>query len=192
MDSNLIASLASLSLLGIAVAGWFITHNRESLGKVAQQAAVWGFIFLGVIAAVGMWGDISREISPRQGVLSNGQIEVPVGRDGHFHLTLDVNGTPINFVVDTGASQIVLSQEDAAKVGIETETLAYLGSAQTANGTVRTATVWLDSVAFEGVTDTGVRAVVNQGELFGSLLGMSYLSQFSRIEIADGKLLLTP
>ncbi|SMY09612.1 retropepsin-like aspartic protease family protein [Flavimaricola marinus] len=191
MDGNDFGQLAYLVLLGLAVAGWFFAQNRESMGKVAQQAAVWGLIFVGAIAAAGMWNDISRDVIPRQGVLSDGRIEVPVGRDGHYHLTLAVNGTPVDFVVDTGASQIVLSRQDAARAGIDTTALTYLGTAQTANGVVRTAPVRLDSLSLGDLADRSVRAVVNDGDMDGSLLGMTYLSRFERIEIENGRLVLS-
>lgn len=192
MDGNSIGQLAYLVLLGLAVAGWFVAQNRDNMGKLAQQAAVWGLIFVGVIAAAGLWNDISRDVMPRQGIVDGGRIEVPVSRDGHYHLTLSVNGVPVDFIVDTGASQIVLSRADAVRAGIDPASLTYLGSAQTANGVVRTATVRLDSLTLGPLTDTRVPAVVNAGEMDMSLLGMTYLSRFSRIEIADGRLILSP
>lgn len=192
MDGNSIGQLAYLALLGLAVGGWFIAQNRESMGKVAQQAAIWGLIFVGVIAAVGLWNDIRRDVMPRQAVVEGGVIEVPVSRDGHYHLTLGVNGVPVDFIVDTGASQIVLSRADAVRAGIDPATLTYLGSAQTANGVVRTASVRLDSVTLGPLTDAGVPAVVNEGDMATSLLGMTYLGRFSRIEIAGGRLILRP
>lgn len=192
MSGDTIAQLAYLVLLGAAIAGWFFAVNRETRGKVTQQAIVWVLIFLGVIAAVGLWSDIRRDVMPSRALLSDGRIEVPVARDGHYHLTLQVNGTPIDFVVDTGASQIVLTRADADRVGIDTDSLAYVGRALTANGPVGTANVWLDEVRMGGWSDQGVRAVVNEGELFQSLLGMEYLSRMARIEIVGGRLILTP
>lgn len=192
MSGDNIAQLAFLGLLGAAVAGWFFAANRESLGRVMQQAIVWVLIFVGVIAAAGLWSDIRRDVTPAQAMLSNGRIEVPVGRDGHYHLTLEVNGTPVDFVVDTGASQIVLTRADAERAGIDPASLAYVGRALTANGPVGTANVWLNEVRLGGWSETGVRAVVNEGDLFQSLLGMEYLGRMARIEIADGRLILTP
>lgn len=192
MSGDNIAQLAFLGLLGAAVAGWFFAANRESLGRVMQQAIVWVLIFVGVIAAAGLWSDIRRDVTPAQAMLSDGRIEVPVGRDGHYHLTLEVNGTPVDFVVDTGASQIVLTRADAERVGIDPASLAYVGRALTANGPVGTANVWLNEVRLGGWSETGVRAVVNEGDLFQSLLGMEYLGRMARIEIADGRLILTP
>ncbi|MFT5342863.1 MAG: aspartyl protease family protein, partial [Paracoccaceae bacterium] len=62
---------------------WFIVHNRHSLGKMAQMALAWGLIFLGVIAAVGLWDDISQTVRPRQCALgAQGQVSVPRSPDG--------------------------------------------------------------------------------------------------------------
>ncbi|WP_341213638.1 TIGR02281 family clan AA aspartic protease [uncultured Limimaricola sp.] len=191
MSPDNLASLAYLGLLGAAVAGWFIVQNRDRLGQVAQQAALWALIFIGVIAAAGLWSDIRDDVVPRQTMIGAQGIEVPLARDGHYYLTLDINGAPVDFVVDTGATDMVLGREDARRAGIDPEELHYLGSAVTANGTVRTARVTLDSVALGQIEDTGLSAVVTDGDLAGSLLGMGYLRLFGRIEIEGGKLMLT-
>ncbi|WP_432254278.1 retropepsin-like aspartic protease family protein [Limimaricola sp. AA108-03] len=191
MNPDNLASLAYLGLLGAAIAGWFFVQNRDRLGQVAQQAAVWTLIFIGAIAAAGLWSDIREDAMPRQTMIGAEGIEVPQARDGHYYLTLEVNGAPINFVVDTGATDMVLGREDARRAGIDPEELTYLGSAVTANGTVRTARVRLDSVALGPIEDAGLSAVVTDGDLAGSLLGMGYLRLFGRIEIENGTLVLT-
>lgn len=180
-----------LVLLLVAVGGYFLVSNRDRLGQMAQQAAIWGLIFLGVIAAAGLWGDIRDEVIPRQTVIADeGVIELPRGPDGHFHMTARVNGTPIRFTVDTGATNIVLSQADARRAGIDMDSLIYSGQARTANGIVATAPVRLDIEVGE-LSDRAVRAWVNGGELDSSLLGMSYLDRFDKIEIARDTLILT-
>ncbi len=169
----------------------FLMQLRGNLTRSLQHIAAWALIFVGLIAGYGLWNDIRGQIAPMQAVMEDGRVELPVGRDGHYHATLVINGTAIDFIVDTGASDIVLTREDAARAGIDVAGLTFFGQAQTANGSVETAPVTLGSVAFGPVTDTGVRAVVNGGEMAGSLLGMAYLHGFSRIEIEAGKLVLT-
>ena len=191
MNTDQIMQITYLVLLGGAIAVSYLVSQRGQMGKVAQQASIWGLIFVGVIAAVGMWGDISRSVTPRQSVMSGGEIVLPRQADGHFYATLQVNDTPLTFLVDTGATQTVLTAADAARVGIDVANLRYLGQASTANGTVRTAQVTLDSVRLGDVTDLDVRAVVNQGDMDGSLLGMSYLRGFGSIQIRDDELILT-
>ncbi|MCL3883611.1 TIGR02281 family clan AA aspartic protease [Marivita sp. GX14005] len=184
-------NLAYLVLLGAAVVFWFFMQNRQGLNRTLQYAAAWGLIFLGVIAAVGLWGDIRQTVQPQQMVLSEaGRIEVPQAPDGHYYLTLDLNGAPVPFVVDTGASGMVLTRRDAERAGLSDADLIYFSEAMTANGLVRTAPVRLDSVSLGPFEDRGVRAFVNEGEMTRSLLGMDYLSRFARLEIAGGRLIL--
>lgn len=185
--------LIYLIVLLAMVTGWFYVQARgDGLNKTLQYAAVWGMIFIGGAAAVGLWQDISRDAGSPQMVIADGdQIAVPRSRDGHYYLTLQINGNPIRFVVDTGATDMVLTQSDATRVGLDLDTLNYLGRASTANGEVRTAFVRLDQVVLGGVTDQNVAAVVNEGQMDQSLLGMGYLQRWGRIEIAGGELILT-
>ena len=185
--------LIYLIVLLVMVAGWFWVQARgDGRNRTLQYAAVWGMIFVGGAAAVGLWQDISRDTARPQMVVADGdQIAVPRARDGHYYLTLQINGNPIRFVVDTGATEMVLTQADAARVGLDLDSLNYLGRANTANGEVRTAFVRLDQVALGGIVDQNVPAVVNEGEMEGSLLGMGYLQRWGRIEIAGGELVLT-
>ncbi len=94
-------------------------------------------------------------------------------------------------MVDTGASEVVLSARDARKAGFDPDTLAYLGRAYTANGEVRTARVRADRLNLGGIEDRNVPLWVNEGDLDKSLLGMGYLQRWSSVEIRDGKLILT-
>lgn len=192
MDGDSIARMAYLGLLGAAVVAWFISQNRQSLNKTLQQAMAWVFIFIGVIAVVGLWEDIRTTVGPAPQMTITGEtVQVPRASDGHYYLPVVANGEPITFLVDTGASQIVLSERDAERLGIDPDQLNYFGRAYTANGEVRTAPVRLDSLTLGPITDTNVSAWVNEGELHQSLLGMDYLHRFSNIQFADGKLILS-
>jgi aspartyl protease family protein len=102
-----------------------------------------------------------------------------------------VNGVPVTFTVDTGATDLVLSREDARRAGIDPDDLAYLGAADTANGTVRTARVTLEQGGPGGHRGPR-RPRRGDGRRPRRLApGLSYLHLFSRIEIADGALVLT-
>lgn len=193
MENVDLAHLVYLIVLGGAIIGWFIAENRTSLGKTARMALAWILIFFGFLAAYGLWEDIKTDIAPRQAIVTEGQeIVVPRKGDGHFHVTLELNGTPIDFLIDTGATDIVLSQSDAERVGIDPDQLAFIGTARTANGTVRTARAFINEVALGPLQFENVRVSINEGEMFGSLLGMSFLDRVGRIEIEDGEMRLIP
>jgi aspartyl protease family protein len=184
--------LIYLVLLGGALLTYMLVSNRAQMGSMLRGTVLWALIFIGVIAAVGLWEDLRQTVAPSRAVsFGQGSVTLPRDPSGHFFLTLEVQGTPVRFVVDTGATHMVLSRRDALRVGIDPDALVYTGRAQTANGTVRTARVSLAEVALGDFVDTDVTAWVNEGELELSLLGMSYLSRFERIEIERGRLVLT-
>ena len=186
MDTFDTGQLIYLVLLLLMVVGWAVASRRTSWNKTLQYAAVWGLIILGAVAAVGLWDDISRASMPYQAsVVGENTISVPRSRDGHYYLTLKVNDADVRFVVDTGATDIVLTRDDAV------DALDFLGRASTANGEVATASVRLDRIALGPVEDRNVHAVVTDGEMFGSLLGMGYLQHWGSISIARDTLTLT-
>lgn len=191
MTGDDIARIAFLGLIAASLMGWFFMQLRGNLSRGLQQLAVWALILVGLVGAYGLWNDIRRDAVSAQAVLSDGRIEVPRGPDGHYHLTLHVNGVPVDFVVDTGATDMVLSRADARAVGLDPDALAFVGQAQTANGMVAIAPVRLQSVRLGKIEDRDLRAVVNGGDMDGSLLGMGYLQLFGHIEITDGRLVLT-
>lgn len=179
-----------LVLLLLAVGGFLVIELRRQPGRALRLGAAWLMIFLGAIAIAGLWGEIRQTVMPRARVVSDSRIEVPVGNDGHFHLIAQINGAPVSFIIDTGATTIALGPTDARKVGIDPDRLGYTGEAQTANGRVPTATVVLDSVRVGEIEDRKVTALVIRSDLDLSLMGMSYLSRFARVSIEGGLLIL--
>ncbi|MCP5038707.1 MAG: TIGR02281 family clan AA aspartic protease [Rhodobacteraceae bacterium] len=193
MESFEIADLIYLGLLLVfLVAGYRFARHGLSMAKMFGQASAWVAIFVVVIAGYGLWSDIQGSHGPRQSlVAATGQVSVPRHFDGHFYLTLKLNGTPVEFVVDTGATEVVLSEADARAVGVNLDALVFSGLAMTANGEVRTAPARINLVDLEGIEDKNLRVWVNQGEMDGSLLGMRYLRLYEKIEISGDTLILT-
>lgn len=192
MSEHDIGRMIYLVLLGSVLLVYLLLSNRAQLGGMLRGALLWGLIFLGVIVGALLWQDIRDDLVPTRAVsFGDGRIEVPRHGSGHFYATLDVQGVPVEFIVDTGATDVVLSRADAARLGLDPDQLVYTGRARTANGIVRTARVTLESMSFGDFTDNDVRAWVNEGELDISLLGMSYLERFERVEIARDRLILT-
>ncbi|MDT8855661.1 TIGR02281 family clan AA aspartic protease [Paracoccaceae bacterium Fryx2] len=189
MDGDMTARLAYLALLLVAVGGWVIVEFRGRMAQALRSALAWGLIVVGLMAGYGLWSDLRSTLPAPQMRATADQIEIPRAPDGHYYLTLDIGGRPLTFMVDTGASSMVLSRSDARRIGIDPASLVYLGQAQTANGTVRTARVRLENVSLGPFRDAALTAWVNEGEMDGSLLGMDYLGRF-RIEIAGDRMIL--
>lgn len=192
MDGDLLARLGYLLLLLVAVGGYLLVEYRNRLGAMLRQAAAWGLILMGLIAVHGLWQDIRGGLVPSQSVAVDGQrIELPRAADGHYYMVLSIGGVPVRFMVDTGASNVVLSARDADRLGIERGRLVYTGTARTANGDIRTARVTLRDIRLDGHDEGRLTAVVGDGELGLSLLGMDFLRRFQRVEIAGDRLVLT-
>ncbi|WP_438990504.1 retropepsin-like aspartic protease family protein [Lentibacter sp.] len=151
---------------------------------LGQEMLRWVMV---IAIALGVYSFGDRLISPFRNTqsvdASLGVIELPREANGHYYLTAQINGVQIRFVVDTGATGIVLSQSDATRAGLSPDQLAYIHTANTANGTVRIAPVVLETFDVDGLQDQNLRAYVNEGELEGSLLGMSYLRRYEKIII---------
>ena len=112
--------------------------------------------------------------------------------DGHFWAQGMVNGVPIRFLVDTGASVVSLTPQDAQRLGVEIGGLTYDLPVRLAGGDGLAARVRLDSVSVGGVQEPGVEALVVGRGLPASLLGMSYLGRLSRFEATPDALVLRP
>ena len=191
MSADNLSYLIYLLLLLLFVGGGTILAFRGRLGAMLKQASAWALIFATVVIGYGLFNDQrNRSLVNQSFFTEEGRVEIPRGQDGHYHVVMGVNGVPIEFVVDTGASQLVLTERDARRAGIDVSNLAFTGRANTANGLVKTAPVRLDEIQFGGISDRNIAAVVNGGEMNQSLLGMSYLESFGRIEISGGRLIL--
>jgi clan AA aspartic protease (TIGR02281 family) len=115
---------------------------------------------------------------------------IEAGPGGHFLLKAVVNGVPINFMVDTGASHVVLTIPDARRIGFTANDLEFTQEFESANGTVRAAPVKLRELRIGQFSVYGLEASVNGGPLPISLLGMSFLQRLDSYEVADGRLIL--
>lgn len=111
-------------------------------------------------------------------------------QDGHFWAESNVNGVRIRFMVDTGASIVALTPDDALRAGVALDKLAYTVDVRTANGVIQAAYVTLESVQIAQIRLEDVQAVVVPQGLETSLLGMSFLGRLQRFEASQNTLIL--
>jgi aspartyl protease family protein len=122
---------------------------------------------------------------------SGSTVELRADRHGHFTANAQINGSSIDVMVDTGASIVALTWEDAERVGIFVRPSDFTHRVNTANGLARVAPVMIDQISIGGITVRDVRGTVSEpGKLNGTLLGMTFLGRLSRAELRRGTLLL--
>jgi aspartyl protease family protein len=121
------------------------------------------------------------------------EVAIPADARGHFFVQAHVNGTSVRMMVDTGATGVVLSREDARRVGINPHPSEFTARTSTANGIVPVAPIVLNEVAVGQISVRDVPALVHPDSHFqGGLLGMSFLSRLSQFEVSKGRLILKP
>jgi aspartyl protease family protein len=117
-------------------------------------------------------------IVPGEPMVSPGGTVLQRDDRGHFIAFAQVNGETIRFVVDTGASVVALTAEDAARAHVAVDPGAFVAVGQGASGEVRGQPVRLASVALDGKQAADVQAVVLP-DAHVSLLGQNYLRRLS-------------
>jgi aspartyl protease family protein len=112
--------------------------------------------------------------------------------DGHYWAEAEVDGHAVHFLVDTGASAVALTPDDATRLGYAPQSLSYSYQVSTASGVARAAKVRLESVSVAGAEVRDVDAFVIENGLPTSLLGMTYLGRLSQFEATQTSLILRP
>ncbi len=123
---------------------------------------------------------------------SGGPSQIVRAADGHYWAEARIDGRAVRLMVDTGASTVALTRDDAARLGLRPTPSDFGVQVQTAAGPTRAARVRLASVSVGGTRVDGVEALVIEDGLPHSLLGMSYLGQLSRFEATPHELILRP
>lgn len=121
---------------------------------------------------------------------SPGTVQIERGRNGHFTVDGAVGGTPLTFIVDTGASEVALSRDDARRVGIWVSDADFTDRAQTASATVRVAHTTLPRVRVGSIELYDINALIVDVPQAMPLLGQSFLSRIERVSIEGNRMTL--
>lgn len=192
--------LLGLVALAVVFIGGLVLM-RPRMPDVLRAIFVWGGFAVVLVTLYAFRADlemIGREtlaaLVPGLAVeRDGGSVVVNRVSGGHFRLKGEVNGQPVSFLFDTGASSVVLTHGDAAAAGIDPRELSYALPVMTANGVTRVASVTLDSVSVGPIEIRDVRAAVAQpNQLQVSLLGNTFLNRISGYQVSQNRLVLNP
>jgi aspartyl protease family protein len=149
-----------------------------------------GLIVITLVAGAGV-GFLWPTHKSEPATASPSAIEVTLNRssDHHYYATASVNGHDVRFLVDTGASEIALTEDDARKIGLKFDPGKYELIGEGASGYVRGQYVDLDDIRLDGIHHGGAKAVVVEGADI-SLLGQPFLENIDEIVIRKGEMTL--
>jgi aspartyl protease family protein len=191
-----------LTPLAILVGAGVLT-TRGRVRRNLTYLAIWtlaAIVFVGVYVyrdqARQVGGRMLAELVPGHSVVLtgiNGQNEVLIRRTqgGHFAVNAELDGHKVGMLIDTGASQVTLTYEDARRIGLAPENLKFSLPVTTANGTAKAAPVTISQLAIGPIVRRNISATVAQeGRLDTSLLGMNFLSSLSAVRIEPSEMRL--
>ena len=195
MDAAWVVRLVAI----LALASSAILFGRQFRAReVARNIAIWlaiaavlvlGYSYRDLFSGVS--DRVSQELLPTEPVVADARTVVLTETDaGDYRATGEVNGIRVRFAIDTGASDIVLSPEDARRIGIDISALNYIHDTGTANGIGHTADVTVASLTLGPIRFENLRVSVNQAPMDTSLLGMAFLRKMQSFEFRGHKLYL--
>jgi aspartyl protease family protein len=186
-----------VTILVLASSGLIFTR-RINFGEVARNISVW--TGLAAIILVGytyrtefkeVFYRVRGELVPWQAIATkDNEITITASPGGHFFVNGKANGKWIRFLVDTGASYVTLSPQDAVRIGIDLQGLQFTQKFYTANGIGLGAWYRLDSFSIGPIEFADMRTSINKSRMKTSLLGMSFLERLKSFEFRDNKLYL--
>lgn len=193
-QAGLVRAFALMVLIGAGL----ILSPKLNLKGAAKSIFIW--VLIGLVLVIGytlrhdfaaIGSRVSGALVPSRAVQSGaGEITLNRTKDGHFHAMAEVNGLPVQFLVDTGASVVTLSRDDAERAGLNPEGLSFSQRFNTANGTAFGAPVRIQRLSIGGFVLNDVRGAVMESGLTGSLLGMSFLERLSSYAVEGDTLTL--
>lgn len=190
-----------LGMLLVYFAGRFL--GRPGGGRaLAAGLLLWGVLGLGLVAGYAMRHDLAIVARRTAAALVPGLAVGPadgsavlIARDasGHFMIDGRADGAPVRFMIDTGASGVMLRPQDARAAGIDTAALAFTLPVRTANGTAFAAPVRLKQLALGPIVLDDVAAMVAPPQALPvSLVGLSALDRLSAYGVRGDTMELTP
>jgi aspartyl protease family protein len=195
---NQIDLVWKLTVLVTAIASLVLALRAERIGYVVRSLLVW--VGLGLVLIVGysfrdelapVFSRVGGSLFPAEPrVVASGEVALRAGSGRHFRAVAQVNGERVQFLVDTGASDVALTKDDARRIGIDPSRLAYTQPYRTANGTSFGAPIRIGSIKIGDIVLDDVAGHVADGDLGQSLLGMSFLRRLSSFEVRGEEMIL--
>jgi len=191
-------SIATTLGLAVLIGAGMIRRGRGAWGQHLKYAAIWvaifavlalGFAYRPELAGAGRRLQLAFG-GGRPVAMEDRAMAIPLDQRGAFVVVGKVNGQPVRFMVDTGATDTVLSPADARRIGAPVDELSYTDEAETANGVGYSAPYRVRSLEVGAIRLDDFDLSINQAPMSASLLGRSFLSRLESFEVRGDTLTL--
>lgn len=202
IENNDFSRLIWLGALAALISAGLIRSGRP-FGAMARNLGTWAIIVLALVAGYQYryeLQDFASRVtaglvpgSPLALGVEDGHATVTLDKadNGHFEARIMINGTAVRTVVDTGATSIVLSAEDARAAGFDLDRLSFTIPVSTANGMARAASVRAGTVAIGDIVRKNMTVMVAAPDALGqSLLGMNFIGSLSGFDVRGDRMIL--
>lgn len=190
--------LATLAALASGVAGSWMVRRKLPLGGLLRTASTLALaaILVGVVLQLARFNSrldfaVPQIGLPRQ-VVEGGATRIPLSSDGHFWLQAKVNGAPVSFMVDTGATLTAISQDAARRAGLKPRAGGFPVRLSTANGTITAQLTSIDELRFGNIAARGLDAVMSPRMGETNVIGMNFLARLKGWRVENNVLILEP
>jgi aspartyl protease family protein len=191
----------ALRLIGLLalVSSSLVFARRLHVRTAIRNAAAWVGICAAIALGYSFRGEIESAFDRVRGELipayavprGDHALTLTASDDGAFNAMGSVDGTPVRFTIDTGASGVVLSPAVARRIGLDPETLTYSGHGETANGIGDWAPYTAASLTLGPIRLSNMPVAINRAPMSTSLLGMSFLRRLDGFEVRGDRITLT-
>lgn len=190
--------IATVAALAAGALGSFMARRNVPLGRTIRTVSTLALVgvLVTVVLQLSRFDPRLEMVLPDMGlpeqVVEGGETRIPLAPDGHFWLKAQVNGEPVNFMIDTGATLTAVSASVAERAGLEPRRGGIPIRLNTANGTISAQVTSIDELRFGNVAARGLDAVMapNLGET--NVIGMNLLSRLKGWRVEDNTLILVP
>jgi aspartyl protease family protein len=198
MDDARGPGLVALATIAALASAGVLAGMRQDFSRTAFSLIAWAGIFVLVILGYSYRDDVSRMWDRVRSELFAGEVrttgertvEVARSGDSHFYIRATIDGNDVEFVVDTGATSVALTWDDARRAGLDPERLRFDQRVQTASGTALAASARIGRLSIGPIERQGMMVTVLPEGGGQSLLGMSFLNTLRSYEVSGNRLIL--
>lgn len=190
--------IAAVVAMVVGILGSLLIRYVPVLGHLLRGASTLGLMAILVLVVLQVARVDSRfdvavpELGLPEQVVEGGETRVAMAPDGHFWLQAQVNGVPVRFMVDTGATVTAVSPETAQATGLTPRAGSLPVRLQTANGTVAAEVTSIDELRFGNVAARGLDAIIAPGLGPTNVIGMNLLSRLASVRLEGKTMIMVP